>query len=567
MIPCVDRARVLARVGMVLFAAAAVETTLGAAAEPARQAPATTKQPVTDDLHGVKIVDEYRWLENWDDAAVKAWSEAQNAYTRATLDALPCAAEIRARATELENSVGVEYGGIHPITSGGKTVYFAVKNQPPKQQPLLVVLSSIDDLAAPGNERVLLDPNELDKTGGTSFDFFVPSPDGRLLAVSLSEGGSESGDVHVFDVASGQEMKGDRVPRVNGGTAGGSLAWSADSKGFYYTRYPRVGERPEEDMGFYNRVYFHALGTSTQDDRYEAGRDYPKIAEIMLEASEDGRWVVVNVQNGDGGEFIQELRGPDGKWTRLSEWKDRVVEAKFGHDESGKTALYLISRKNAPMGKVLRLALSDGGAPTLESAREFVPEQKDASVSTDFAARGGLYLTPGKAFVLYQVGGPNELRTFGTDGKGSGTVHSLPISTVENVQPVGVGDDILFQNDSYIAPPAFFRYDGKSGSVAKTGVFVKDPPGMIPLQVTRDFVVSKDGTKVPVNIVSRKDYTPDGKTPTLVWGYGGYGVNETPGFSRNRMIWLENGGIFVLANIRGGGEYGEKWHLEGQQLF
>lgn len=567
--------------------------------------PDALKKPVADEYHGTKVVDDYRWLEDWNSAPVKQWSEDQNAYARAYLDKMPCAPGLRARVTEVESLVGVRY--LEVKQAGGKV--FASKNQPPKQQPMLVVVDSIMDLKS---ERVVVDPNALDADGGTSMDWFVPSPDGSMLAVSMSSGGSESGDVRVFKVSDGTEIKGDMIARVNGGTAGGSLAWDADSKGFYYTRYPRAGERSAADMDFYMQVYHHTLGEDPAKDRFETGKDYPKIAEIVIEVSPDGKWVLTNVQNGDGGEFIQDLRTPAGKWVRLTTWQDRIVEAKFGHDQ----AAYLISRKNAPMGKVLRLVLKADAAPALADAQEVVAEDDKASIETDFAARGGIYLTPHRLYVLAQVGGPNELRAYGLhDGKAEklGVVESLPISTVEHVEHLA-GDDLVFQNDCFITPPGWrvLRAAEKGvGSVQPTPMQMATPPNMPEMAVRRIMAESKDGTQVPLNVIARKEFfeaydkleeslqkmaevTKDAKkdgvavtidnivsmngmvdgkrqrysipAPTIVYGYGGYGVNETPAFSRRILLWVEQGGVYVIANIRGGGEFGEKWHLEGNLL-
>lgn len=533
--------------------------------------PHTGRNPVTDTYHGVSVVDNYRWLEDWGNKAVKLWSAAQNAYARAYLDNISCVPALRERVTELENAVGPRYLEIH-FAAG---TYFAAKSVPEAQQPLIVALPS---LKRTDGEHVIVDPNKLDKEGGVAFDWFVPSPDGKLVAVSLSSGGSEAGDARIFETATGRERTDDRIAHVNGGTAGGSLAWTADSAGFYYTRYPRPGERPDADLDFYTQVYFHELGKPVDQDPYQIGKDYPKIAEIQVDVSPDGRWVLTNVQKGDGGEFIQDLRTPDGNWVRLSTWTDRIVEARFGHD----SALYLVSRMNAPMGKILRLALKDGAKPELKNAKEIVPEQSDASIETSFADRTGIYLTKSRLFALYQIGGPNELRVFDLEdghARPRGHVEALPVSTVEHVEPL-TGDAVVYQNDSFVSPPAWFVYqpEGAGGKVEPTALKQAPPPNMPELAVRREFATSKDGTRVPVNIIARKDFfeaydksggrpTEDGRVtvpaPTIVYGYGGYGVNITPAFSRRIVLFTEQNGIWAIANIRGGGEYGERWHLEG----
>ncbi len=267
-----------------------------ARADEGAASPSTAKKPVLEVYHGVEVRDDYRWLEDWDDPKVQAWSAAQNVHARAYLDKLPHVDAIRARLTELETHSSSQYWSL--VRRGGRL--FALKQQPPKQQPLLVWLTDADD---PSSERVVVDPNVLDPQGHTSIDWFVPSLDGSLAAVSLSEGGSESGTVHVYQATDGKERVEDRIPRVNGGTAGGSLAWAAGDAGFYYTRYPRAGERPAEDLDFYMQVYFHRLGDAEAEDRYEIGKDFPRIAEIELQTSHDGRWALASVQKGDGGEF------------------------------------------------------------------------------------------------------------------------------------------------------------------------------------------------------------------------------------------------------------------------
>jgi prolyl oligopeptidase len=540
--------------------------------------PNTDKKSVIDTYHGFKVSDDYRWLENWDDSAVKAWSDAQNAYARAYLDPIKCVPALRERVTELENAVGPRYLAVH--YSAG--TYFASKSVPRQQQPLIV---SLETLSNTEHEKIICDPNKLDKNGGTSFDWFIPSPDGKLIVASLSSGGSESGDARVFEVATGKERTGDLVPRVNGGTAGGSLAWTADSSGFFYSRYPRKGERPAADMDFYTQVYFHKLGGPGVEDTFQTGKDYPKIAEIQIEVSHDGKWALTNVQKGDGGEFIQDIRTPSGQWIRLSDWADRVVEAKFGRDD----AVYLISRKDAPMGKVLRLPLSKDKKPVLADAKEIVPEQSDASIESYFVSRSGIYLTQSRLLVLYQIGGPNELRVFDLvngQAKRHGTVEALPISTIESIEPLD-RDAVVYQNDSFVAPPAWYTLEPNSGGSSASPGVVKPtalkqaaPPNMPELAVRREMAVSKDGTKVPLNIIgSKKLFASFDKSgskgesghdghwsvpaPTIVWGYGGYGVNETPAFSRRIVLFTEQGGFYVIANIRGGGEFGERWHVEG----
>src|SRR6476646_2340108 len=228
--------------------------------------PATPQRPVSDSYHGVTVTEVYRWLENFDDPEVRAWNAAQNRYSRALLDAAADRAPIEARLRTLYTATSAEHYGLK--TRPG--MIFAIKNQPPQAQPLLVLLKSAEDLAS---ERVLLDPNQLDPSGKTTIDFYEPSLDGRLVAVSLSENGSEDGTLHIYDVATGREL-GDLIPRVTYPTAGGSVAWNADGTGIYYTRYPQGDQRPPEDRNFFQQVYFHTLGAANEQATYVIGADF-----------------------------------------------------------------------------------------------------------------------------------------------------------------------------------------------------------------------------------------------------------------------------------------------------
>lgn len=218
-------------------------------APPNKPYPPTAVQSVDDTYHGVTVADPYRWLEDGKDPKVAAWSDAQNVYARSVLDRLPQVAAVKARLTTLLGHPSPRYFSL--VTRGKRS--FAMLDQPPKQQPYLIVDEG-------GASRVLFDPNALDAKGTTAIDWFVPSFDGKLVAVSISKGGTESGDVHVIDVATGKVVH-EVVPRAHGGTAGGSLSWDPDGKGFTYTRYPRAGERPAADMDFHVQVFHHTLGT------------------------------------------------------------------------------------------------------------------------------------------------------------------------------------------------------------------------------------------------------------------------------------------------------------------
>src|SRR5438552_8000447 len=251
------------------------------AAEPA---PETPKKPVSTKYQGVTVEDPYQWLEEDNNPQVKSWADAQNQRTRQYLDKLPDRAAIEKQLTEWYAKISPSYFSL--VSRPG--ILFVMKFQPPKQQPLLVTLASADDLKS---ERVGIDPNVLDAKGTTAIDWFVPSLDGKRVAVSLSKGGSEDGTLRFYETAAGKALP-DTIAHVQYPTAGGSAAWNADGTGVYYTRFPRKGERPEADLNFYKQIYSHRLCTSDTEVTYSIGKDFPRIAEIALESSRDGKYIL-----------------------------------------------------------------------------------------------------------------------------------------------------------------------------------------------------------------------------------------------------------------------------------
>jgi prolyl oligopeptidase len=422
-------------------------------------------------------------------------------------------------------------------------VLFALKSQPPKEQPLLVRMRSASD---PASEQVILDPNQIDAKGGTEVDFFEPSHDGKLVAVSLSQGGSESGDLHLYDASSGKPLA-DVIPHVNNGTAGGSVAWSGDNQGFYYTRYPRAGERPAADLGFYQQVWFHKLGTPVGADAYSLGKDFPRIAEILLSASGAGRYILAQMANGDGGEFAHYLLGPGGQWTQVTRLSDSVTEAAFGGDDS----LWLLSHDGSPMGKILRVPL---GKPQLANAQTVVPESK-------FAVRE-IVATPHRIYVVDEDGGPMQVRVFDEKGAAKGLIPLAPSSSVWQVARLD-SDDVLVEAETYLQPPSWSRFDAATGKLQGTALRQAAVADYSDAEVLHEFAISKDCARVPLNIIRRKGTKLDGNNAVVLYGYGGYGISLSPFFDKGLRPLLDHGVVFAIANLRGGGEYGEDWHRAG----
>ena len=511
-----------------------------------RNAPATVRVPVVDAYGSVTVTDPYRWLEKADDPRVRQWSAAQDQRTRSYFDHLPYRKRMFDRLMKQISAGSTSWYDVHAV--GGKL--FAMVNEPTKQQPMIAVLGQDAD---PAHMRVVLDPNALDAKGTTAIDWYVPAPDGKRVAVSMSENGSEDGSLHIVDVATGKEV--DRViPRVQYPTAGGSVAWRDDGSGFWYTRFPDAGE-PAERQHFYQQVWYHHVGDDPARDHYVLGKDFPRVAEIALVAGPKGAPVVATVANGDGGEYAHYLLGMDDSIRQVTRFEDKVVATAVDTD-----ALYLISRQGAPRGKLLKVKLDD---PALAHAQTIVPESEAVMQPGGEFGGAPVTITKKAIYVREIVGGPSQVAIFDHDGKPQGRLPLPDVTAVNEVEALD-DDSLLVSVATYLAPPYFARYDEGSGKSAPTLLRQTSPVSFGDAEVVREFAVSKDGTRVPLNIVRKKGLKLDGSHPLLLTGYGGFSVSLAPRFlGANARLWLDAGGVYVIANLRGGGEFGEAWHDQG----
>ena len=496
----------------------------------------TLRDPVTTSYHGVEVTEDYRWLEDGSSEATTAWTEAQRQLTAAYVDAVPWRGALRTRVEQLLRAERTTY---RSVASGGSTC-LALKEQTPRQQPYLVALTDLDDLST---ERTVVDPNVLDPTGETTIDWFVPSPDGDRVAVSLSEHGTEDGSLHVFDVASGERVE-EPIPHVN--LMGGSMAWRRDGSGFWYTLCA-------DPAGFRQQVWFHEVGGAQDRLDVPAGFVDEVIAENFLSASPDGRWVMDRVQRGDGGEWQVFVRSqdPDGAWWQVADVPDRCTYAVLGWD-----AAYLLSRRDAPRGKVLRLPLTDGA--TVADSDEVVPASR--VVVEDLA------VTRDSLWVVDMDGGPQQLRVFDLAGTPLPAPELPPVSSVSSyaARLARLGPArVAWSQESFTEPPTWWvAADGEPPR--PTALATRTPVDLSGYEVVREVATSRDGTRVPLTVIAAPGLPRDGTRPALLTAYGGYGISLVPRFDPEALLWLEQGGVLVIANIRGGGEYGEEWHHGGR---
>ena len=505
----------------------------------------TPKVPVGSTYHGVTVTEDYRWLEDAESDQARSWTNAQDRRARSYLANLPCRDAVRRRVAEVLMAEPVRYDAVRHAGSA----YFALKCQPPKQQPFLVVLSDLDD---PSDERVLVDPGEIDDSGSTTIGWHQPSPDGSLVAVSLSAHDAQDGTVHVYQATSG-ELTGAPVAL---GTAFGSVAWAGDSSGFWYTRYQSPGDRPGGDVGFYQEVWYHPLGDSLKEDRRELAGVFAdnRIAENFLSASPDGQWVMDRVQKGDGGQWQVFLRAQaGGDWWLVADVSDQVTYAAFGPG-----ALYLLSRLDAPNGKVLRLPLRAG--TTITHAAEVVPE-------ADVTIEGGVLASPLAVtdrwlWLLDMDAGWSSLRRFDLHGTPAEPIEVPPGSAVDCLVRLD-GDEVAYATESFTKPRSWWRASGQSAP-RPTALRTGTPLDFSGFEVDREFATSTDGTQVPVTLIVPRGTPRDGTAPALLTGYGGYGISLKPRFDPGWLPWLEQGGVVAVAHTRGGGAYGEHWHQAGR---
>ncbi|MGA2163755.1 MAG: prolyl oligopeptidase family serine peptidase [Solirubrobacteraceae bacterium] len=488
--------------------------------------------PVEDIVQGHKIVDPYRYLENPDDPDTKLYVEQELSYTRSILDPLPGRGKINARLSQL-----LEIGTVGAPQMGGR-YYFHTRREGNQNQPILYVREGLN-----GDDRVLLDVNKLAADGTTALDWWYASEDGKYVAYGTSPSGSEVSTLYVIETASGKLLP-DAIER----TRAASVAWKPDNSGFFYTRYPKKGDVTEGQEVYNRHVFYHALGTDPAHDPliFGAGRDPEWWPNVSL--SEDGRWLLIDEEHGwtKTEMFLQDLTSKNPP-VEITAGKDFLYLADFF---AGK--LYITTNEDAPHYRVF---VADATNPKRENWKEIIP-QTDAVLQ-------GASVTGGKLLAQYEHNATSELKLFALDGKKLADIPLPAIGSVFSASGRYDRNEIFFGFQSFTVPPSIYRVD-LSG--VKSSLWAKvDAPSIdsSAYDVEQVWYASKDTTKIPMFVVSKKGMRKDGKNPTLLTGYGGFNVSLTPSFSRSMFLWMEHGGIYAVANLRGGAEFGEDWHRAG----
>jgi prolyl oligopeptidase len=541
-----------ARTGLRVVLAVALSVVGPTFASGVRDAPATMRDTTLDTIQGIRIADPYHWLENGGDPRVRAWSDRQNVRARAYLDSLPTRALIKTRLRALIESSSSAFSQLAPR---GEHV-FGLYTDPKLQQPALVTL---DAKANPATRHAVVDPNVIDPSGLTAIDWFEPSGDGSKVAVSMSKDGSEDGTLHVFDLDSGKEID-TPIAGVQYPTAGGSLAWAADSRGFWYTRYPGP-DTPASERHFNIQVYFHSLGSDSAHDVLALGTadGLERVSEVFLNNRANLPGVMAMVQRGDGNVWAFYVLRADARPVRIANYGDELVFATFGPDG----AIYGISRRQSSNGWIAKLR-PPFAPDSLAQAPMLIPPTDVAIVSGGAEQHmADLAFGTGQLFVRDIVGGPNQIRIFDLEGKALGRLPLPEVAANGEIECLRSGD-VLFDVETYLQPRRYAIWHPGSGKSEPTELRETSPISFEDAEVVREFASSKDGTQVPVNIIRRRGTKLDGTNAVLLYGYGGYGINLTPDFlGAFWRLWMDAGGIVAIANTRGGGEYGEAWHQQG----
>jgi len=499
--------------------------------------PDTRKMDTADSYFGKSVADPYRWLEDDNSDETKAWVTAQNKVTFGYLNQIPERPQLRNRLTELWNYE--RYGA--PFKRGGKYFYF--KNDGLQNQSVLYVTTNLRETG-----QVLLDPNKLAADGTTALSGLSVSEDGKTLAYGIAVAGSDWQEWRFIDIATGAPL-----PDVLKHIKFSGVSWMADGSGVFYSRYPEADSRGRlSAQNLFQKLYFHKMGTVQSEDKliYDRPEDGQKF--VRADVTDDGKWLVINVGRGTAPMNMVYLKDLSDSNSEIFPVIDELV-ADYTYITNVGNIFYFRTDRNAPLGKVVSVNVK-----TSKKIWKDVIAQKKETLE-------GASMLDGKLVANYLKDAYTQVNIHDRNGRFIRNIQLPGIGTASGFGGRPEDKETFYTFATFNSPPVIYRYNMTTG---KSSVFRKpevrfDPNSFETKQV---FYTSKDGTRVPMFIVHKKGVKLDGTNPTLLYGYGGFSVSMTPSFSVSRIVWMENGGIYAMPNIRGGAEYGEEWHEAGTKL-
>lgn len=499
--------------------------------------PLARKSDQLDDYHGVKVADPYRWLEDLDSEETRDWVDAENKLTSAFLEAIPARASIKDRLTKLWN---YEKFGV-PFKEGNR--YFYTRNSGLQNQSVLYTVNSLD-----GAPKLVLDPNTLSTDGTVALSGLRVSNGGKLLAYSLSASGSDWQEWKVRDVETGQDLS-DDLKWVKFS----DVSWTPDNSGFFYSRYDEPKSDSLKATNYFQKVYFHKLGTPQSDDTLVYERPDQKDWLFGGSVTEDGRYLIIPVFQGTDSKtriYYKDLRSKDPKVIQLLDDFDAAYTF-VGNDG---TRFWFQTDLNSPRGKIIEI---DIDKPQRENWKIVVPEGSESLQAASLVNH---------RFILnYLKDAYTKVRIHDTRGKLLNEVQFPGIGSAEGFGGKATDTETFYSFTGFTTPTTSYRYDTTTG---KSTIFRQPKADFNPnnFETRQVFFTSKDGTKVPMFITHKKGIKLDGNNPTYLYGYGGFNISLSPAFSVGNLVWMEMGGVYAQPNLRGGGEYGEDWHQAGMKL-
>jgi prolyl oligopeptidase len=500
--------------------------------------PPSRKSDRVDDYHGTIVTDPYRFLEDPDSEETKAWVEAENKVTFGYLNEIPAREKIKQRLTKLWD---YEKYSI-PFQEGENYFYF--KNDGLQNQSVLYTLKTLD-----GEPKVLLDPNKLSADGTVALSGLSISEDGKLLAYGLSSSGSDWQEWKVRDVESGEDLE-DHLKWIKFSGA----SWTNDNQGFFYSRYDEPNEKTKlEDVNYYQKLYYHKLGTSQTEDTLIYQRPDQKEWGFGGGVTEDGHYLVISVWLGTDPKnlfFYKDLTNPDAEVVELI----KEFEADYSFIDNDDSVFYFRTDLDAPRARVIAI---DSKNPDKSAWQEIIPQAVETLESVGIL---------NNQFVAdYLKDAHSQIKIFDLNGRFVTEVELPGLGSVGGFNGKRHDTETFYSFTSFTTPPTIYRYDIVSG---KSQVFRQAKVDFNPAdyETKQVFYRSKDNTQVPMFITYKKGIKLDGNNPTYLYAYGGFNISLTPSFSVSTLVWLEMGGVYAVPNLRGGGEYGEEWHQAGMKL-